>query len=548
MNDEQVMHAMGIDDAYRVERVLARRPDGVTELVTIDGSGPFVRRRVPSKLARRSVWAELSECDCARLPQVEATYEMPDEFIVVCDYVPGNSLEQLVAARGRLAEKDAVRIVSEVCEATRALHARGIVHRDISPSNVIVAADGAHLIDLGIARLMVEGAPRDTTPLGTWGFAAPEQYGFAQTDARSDVYAMGRLLGYLLTGVRPDADDYDRLLSDEGLVTARARAIVERACAFEPSARYQSADELLRALRGAVAAVTPVPADRPAASGTISSSPAPRGHRRRWIILVAALVLVIVIAAVMILVIRPFASDDGASGGWNDVFASVPHADSETSTDATSGLGADPGSSSGSASVADAAASSLELVDSGWSVVAGGYVKLGIALKNNSSELAIDYPEVIITGRAADGSVVFSDSQVLSLISPGETFYYGGQAGNGTPPATVEFSVSKPQDYQIRQTKSVGDYPVSNVSVVSGGSFGSSVTGEVSTKAQADGGGIPMSELIVCVILRDKSGAIVYGDASFVTAPSAGQSASFEVGLYDAPAYDSCDVYAYSWY
>ena len=77
MNDEQVIHALGIDDAYRVERVLAQGAGGTTELVTLEGSGPFVRKRIPSKLARRGVWATLVECECARLPHVEATYEMP---------------------------------------------------------------------------------------------------------------------------------------------------------------------------------------------------------------------------------------------------------------------------------------------------------------------------------------------------------------------------------------------------------------------------------------------------------------------------------------
>ena len=110
------------------------------------------------------------------------------------------------------------RLVVQLCEAAAALHAHGIIHRDISPTNVIVAADGAHLIDLGIARFRAEGATHDTTQLGTPGFAAPEQHGFAQTDARTDVYSLGRVLGYLLTGVRPempDAAEYEQALADE---------------------------------------------------------------------------------------------------------------------------------------------------------------------------------------------------------------------------------------------------------------------------------------------------------------------------------------------
>lgn len=62
MDDKQAMHAMSIDDAYHVERTLARGPSGVTELVSIDGNGPFVRKKIPSPLAQRNVWAVLSAC------------------------------------------------------------------------------------------------------------------------------------------------------------------------------------------------------------------------------------------------------------------------------------------------------------------------------------------------------------------------------------------------------------------------------------------------------------------------------------------------------
>lgn len=95
MDDKQAMHAMSIDDAYHVERTLARGPSGVTELVSIDGNGPFVRKKIPSPLAQRNVWAALSACQSNRLPRVEATYELPDRFVIVYDYVPGSTLAQI---------------------------------------------------------------------------------------------------------------------------------------------------------------------------------------------------------------------------------------------------------------------------------------------------------------------------------------------------------------------------------------------------------------------------------------------------------------------
>ena len=209
MDDKQAMHAMSIDDAYHVERTLARGPSGVTELVSIDGNGPFVRKKIPSPLAQRNVWAVLSACQSNRLPRVEATYELPDRFVIVYDYVPGSTLAQIVEENGRLAPNVAVQLIDQICEAVQELHQHGVIHRDITPANIILARDGAHLIDFGIARVWSASSnrSRDTTALGTYGFASPEQYGFAKTDARSDVFSLGRLLGFMLTGVYPDASD-----------------------------------------------------------------------------------------------------------------------------------------------------------------------------------------------------------------------------------------------------------------------------------------------------------------------------------------------------
>ena len=81
----RVLHAMSIDDAYEVQRVLSSGSGGRTEVVTIDGFGPYLRKKIPSPLVDRRVWAALSECVGLRLPHVVATYETPDEFVVVCD-------------------------------------------------------------------------------------------------------------------------------------------------------------------------------------------------------------------------------------------------------------------------------------------------------------------------------------------------------------------------------------------------------------------------------------------------------------------------------
>ena len=248
MNDLQVMHAMQLDDAYRVEKTLASGSGGITELVTIGNAGPFVRKKIPSSFARRRIWSTVPECECWRLPSVEATYELPDYFVVIYDFVPGDSLEHLIEKEGPFSLEAGLKMAVELCEAASALHQRDIVHRDIAPGNIVVSADGVHLIDLGIARFRIEGASKDTASLGTWGFASPEQYGFAQTDARSDVYSIGRVLGYGLTGLLPGSDEYDRAFAGDALEPSM-RALIEKACAFEPSARFQTSDDFAKALR-----------------------------------------------------------------------------------------------------------------------------------------------------------------------------------------------------------------------------------------------------------------------------------------------------------
>lgn len=168
MDDKQAMHAMSIDDAYHVERTLARGPSGVTELVSIDGNGPFVRKKIPSPLAQRNVWAVLSACQSNRLPRVEATYELPDRFVIVYDYVPGSTLAQIVEENGRLAPNVAVQLIDQICEAVQELHQHGVIHRDITPANIILARDGAHLIDFGIARVWSASSNRSRDTHGAW--------------------------------------------------------------------------------------------------------------------------------------------------------------------------------------------------------------------------------------------------------------------------------------------------------------------------------------------------------------------------------------------
>ena len=553
MDDTRTMHAMGIDDAYHVEQVLARGPRGVTELVTIDGVGPFVRKKIPTVLAQRGVWSALGGSTCPRLPRVEATYELPDCVAVVLDYVPGPTLEQVVAERGRLQQNEAVNLAQQICEAVQELHRLGILHRDLTPANIIVADDGAHIIDLGIARPLTDTANRnrDTTALGTYGFASPEQYGFAPTDVRSDIYSLGRILGFMLTGVYPDDTRYTPLLSDDLHVTPRLRAIVERATAFEPSARYQNVTQFARALTSPSDPVDSyVPAyavQRPAVNGK---------PRPRTVIAVAvACVAVVAIVAAAVLIPRWIAnadSDGDATSGTSQNAGSQP--DPSTGNDAGA---ADPGTDPATRNPAgDGAAhggseygNPLELVETGWSADESGYVHYAFGLRNTSDSVCIQLPSVEITGRGEDGSVLFSETLIMANAFAGETVYFGSEIGNGNGivPATVDFTVLEPDDYSYVNSSESASFKADNLSAAPDGYGGEIFSGEISVVKDSARVREQSSMLAVSLVLRDDAGAIVYGYSTFVDWPSEGGSRPFSMDVIDPPAYDSFEVHVQPW-
>ena len=167
MDDDQTLRSMVRDDAYRVVRVLGDGASGRTELVTFNGEGLLVRKHIPVALANAAAWAVAMEVDEPLLPRIEELYRMPDELVVVYDYVEGEAVNELVEREGRLEAPRAVGMLVDVCRAVSALHERDVVHRDITPGNVILASDGAHLVDLGIARQKRQGQRRDTTSTGS---------------------------------------------------------------------------------------------------------------------------------------------------------------------------------------------------------------------------------------------------------------------------------------------------------------------------------------------------------------------------------------------
>lgn len=191
--------------------------------------------------AQRQVYQALQG---AAIPHVAPVREIRPEgdgqFLVLQDYLPGRTLEQRLE-QGTLPAGEAADLGAQLCEALDSLHHRGIIHRDIKPANVLVGEDGtAWLIDFDIARTAKPTGGQDTALLGTPGYAAPEQFGFQQTDARADLFALGVLLNQLVTGELPQ----------QRLAPPPLGEIVRRCTRMDPGQRYRDAAELQRDLLG----------------------------------------------------------------------------------------------------------------------------------------------------------------------------------------------------------------------------------------------------------------------------------------------------------
>ncbi len=183
--------------------------------------------------------------------RVLGSSEQDGLHFTVMEHVKGENLENLLKREGRLNVGLAAFIAREVARGLAALHAEGILHRDVKPSNILVGRDGSvKVTDFGIAR-DISDLQRLTAPgdlLGTLGFAAPEQLERSDADARADLYSLGATLHYMLSGARPAAVSATppAPLGDD--VPAALRDLVARLLQREPALRPADAKAVAAAL------------------------------------------------------------------------------------------------------------------------------------------------------------------------------------------------------------------------------------------------------------------------------------------------------------
>ena len=206
-------------DGYRIERTLGQGGMGIVYLAREVALDRLVALKViRAELAtdesfRARFRSESRTAASVEHPQVVTVFgagERQGLLYVAMRYVPGRDLGRLISSRGALAADDAAELISQVAEGLDAVHAAGLVHRDVKPANVIVGEDGrsAYLTDFGLAKATASTSGLTATGevIGTVDYMAPEQIEGRRVDARTDVYALGCVLFHAITGEVPFAD------------------------------------------------------------------------------------------------------------------------------------------------------------------------------------------------------------------------------------------------------------------------------------------------------------------------------------------------------
>lgn len=196
----------------------------------------------------------LKKLNHPNLPSIIDVIDTEDSFIIIMDYIQGNSLNRALEEFGAQPQEMVIAWAKQLCDVLGYLHSRtpAIIYRDMKPANVMLKPDGnITLIDFGTAREYKEKNLADTTCLGTVGYAAPEQFGgMGQTDARTDIYCLGATLYHLVTGMNPCEPPYEirPIREINPSLSSGLERIIQKCTQRNPEDRYQSCAELMYAL------------------------------------------------------------------------------------------------------------------------------------------------------------------------------------------------------------------------------------------------------------------------------------------------------------
>lgn len=236
---------------WTVYECLKENEDSATFIVKETAAGILCvlkwGRNMQAELLRNEmeILKKLADRKLSGIPKAYRIFEENSEVYLVREYIEGTPLAQMVLQKGGIPEAEICRISRKICQTAEQFQNPDnlMIHRDIKPENIVLTAGGeAVFIDFGTMRSYKKDGSRDTFVVGTRGTAAPEQYGYTQTDQRTDVYAIGQTMLYMVS------ESYEMDQLSECNISRKLKKVIEKACSFEPDKRYTDASELSRAI------------------------------------------------------------------------------------------------------------------------------------------------------------------------------------------------------------------------------------------------------------------------------------------------------------
>lgn len=224
-----------ISSRYEKLTTFSEKDEGDVELLRLSGTTQLYIRKELDERAYK-IAEKLKNINNVHINCPTLIYENNGKPYSISPYISGKTIEEMLEEKGVFSLKEACGYMEQLLDGMTAFHAFGMVHRDITASNVMITHEEVvKILDFGISRENIPNKSRDTTILGTEGYAAPEQFGFRQTDARTDIYAAGVLFNRMLTGKFPN----DQLADD-----IFAAKIINKATAIDSSDRFISAADM----------------------------------------------------------------------------------------------------------------------------------------------------------------------------------------------------------------------------------------------------------------------------------------------------------------
>lgn len=217
-----------LQNFYEIIDVLKENKNGKVYLV-YDKTAKQICVLKERNLKTIEIYKTLKKIKNPYLPEIYRAVEFGGKFFVVEEFVEGRTLSEILIYNNGLDEKTSARILKEICNGLEILHEEKIIHRDLKPSNIMLTKNNSvKLIDFSISRIEKENSEFDTDFLGTRGYAPPEQFGFGQTDARSDIFSLGITFQKIL------GENYRGYL----------KKILQKCTELDPAKRYRNVEEI----------------------------------------------------------------------------------------------------------------------------------------------------------------------------------------------------------------------------------------------------------------------------------------------------------------